>query len=53
MSILTRIRIAARNRRAYNRTIAELQNLPGEALRDLRISRSDIPRVAHDAVYGG
>ena len=46
------IRTAARNRAAYNRTVAELASLPSEALRDLHMARCDIPHVAHVTVYG-
>lgn len=38
--------------RAYRRTIAELSGLGGDELADLGLHRSEIRRVAHEAVYG-
>lgn len=34
----------------YNRTVAELSHLSNRELADLGLSRSDIPRVAREAV---
>jgi uncharacterized protein YjiS (DUF1127 family) len=36
--------------RIYNRTVAELESLTNRDLSDLGIARSDIPRIARDAV---
>jgi uncharacterized protein YjiS (DUF1127 family) len=34
----------------YNRTVAELESLTNRDLADLGIARSDIPRIARDAI---
>jgi uncharacterized protein YjiS (DUF1127 family) len=34
----------------YNRTVSELNNLSNRELADLGLTRSDIPRVAREAV---
>ena len=38
--------------RMYHRTLRELQDLTARDLVDLGMHRSEIKRVAHDAVYG-
>ncbi|MDZ7710264.1 MAG: DUF1127 domain-containing protein [Roseovarius sp.] len=38
--------------RAYRRTVSELSDLTSHDLADLGLHRSEIRRVAHDAVYG-
>ena len=38
--------------RMYRRTVRELQALDARDLTDLGLSRSMIPSVAHEAVYG-
>jgi uncharacterized protein YjiS (DUF1127 family) len=42
-----------RNWALYRRTVRELSELNARQLSELGIHRSDIRRVAHDAVYGG
>jgi uncharacterized protein YjiS (DUF1127 family) len=44
---------AFRNWALYRRTVRELSELNTRQLAELGIYRSDIRRVAHDAVYGG
>ena len=41
-----------RNSREFQRTYQELDALTSRELNDLGISRSDISRIAYDAVYG-
>ncbi len=58
-SLAHRMAAAAKNlahrindRRMYRRTVRELQALDARELADLGLSRSMIPAVAHEAVYG-
>lgn len=52
-SIIEQIRIAARQRAAYNRTVAELSAMPVElAVEDLGIFPGDARQIARRAVYG-
>jgi uncharacterized protein YjiS (DUF1127 family) len=44
---------AIRNWALYRRTVRELSELNTRQLSELGIHRSDIRRVARDAVYGG
>ncbi len=50
--IVSQIRSAAAKRAAYNRTVAELSQLPVESQLDLDIYAGDIPSIARRAVYG-
>ena len=43
---------ALRQRRVYNRTVAELNTLTDRELADLGISRLSIGDIAHEAAYG-
>ena len=52
MNIVTRITRSAGQWRARRRTEAELHGLDDRELRDLGISRHDIPEIARSAVYG-
>jgi uncharacterized protein YjiS (DUF1127 family) len=52
MTFIDKVRIAARKRAAYRRTVAELSALPLDTALDLDIYRDDIPRIARHAVYG-
>ncbi len=47
-SVLT----AIRQRRIYERTVAELNNLTDRELNDLGISRFSIPELARESAYG-
>ncbi|HMS96220.1 MAG: DUF1127 domain-containing protein [Tabrizicola sp.] len=47
-SILT----AIRQRRIYERTVSELNNLTDRELNDLGISRFSIPELARESAYG-
>lgn len=47
------LRAEAARRQRYARTIAELEGLSDSDLRDLGISRHDIPAAAYDKVWGG
>lgn len=40
------------NRAEYVATVRELDRLTNRELNDLGMSRYDIPRIAHDHVYG-
>ena len=51
-SIITSIRIAARNRALYSTTLAELRSMTPATRRDLGINDTNITEVAHRAVYG-
>lgn len=59
ISFADRIRAAYANLQAardlrgkYVETVRELDNLSTRELNDLGISRYDIPRIAHEHVYG-
>ena len=43
---------AIRQRRIYERTVAELNNLTDRELNDLGISRFSIPELARESAYG-
>jgi uncharacterized protein YjiS (DUF1127 family) len=43
---------AIRQRRVYERTVAELNSLSDRELTDLGISRLSIPELAREAAYG-
>ncbi len=46
------LRASAAQRRAYNRTLRELQALSNRDLADLGFHYSEIPRIAREAAYG-
>lgn len=50
--MIEKLKSAAQKRAAYNRTVAELSNLPIETALDLDIYAGDIRKIAHRAVYG-
>lgn len=52
MNVIERIRIAARNRAAYRRTVAALRSMPLDIALDLDIARDDAALIARRAVYG-
>lgn len=52
MTFFNRLRAAARKRAAYNRTFAEIRNLPRDVALDLGIFPGDADRIARQAVYG-
>ncbi len=52
MTMISRLRQAARRRAAYRRTLAELRALPIDSRLDLDIYHGDIDRIAAQAVYG-
>jgi uncharacterized protein YjiS (DUF1127 family) len=51
-SILQNLKAAASKRRAYNRTVFEIQSLPLDVALDLDIFREDAHKIARKAVYG-
>lgn len=51
-SILNRLQSARAKRVSYRRTLSELTHMNDASLVDLGLSRVDLPKVAHDAVYG-
>lgn len=53
MTFISRLRLAARKRAEYHRTVAELRRLPIDTALDLDIYRGDAERIASRAVYGG
>ncbi|WP_198135767.1 hypothetical protein [Sagittula stellata] len=53
MSFVSNIRGRMAKRAEYKRTLFELTSMPEETARDLNIARADMPRIAHQAVYGG
>ena len=52
MTFIDRVTTAARKRAAYQRTVAELENLPLDVALDLDIYPGDARRIAYRAVYG-
>ncbi len=53
MAFFNDLRIAAKKRAAYNRTVAEISRLPVElAIEDMGIYPSDAHKIALRAVYG-
>lgn len=51
-SVKDTILTAIRQRRIYERTVAELNNLTDRELNDLGISRFSIPELARESAYG-
>lgn len=51
MAIITKALEAYARHRQYRNTLGELSALTDRDLRDLGISRFDIARIAHEAVY--
>ena len=51
-NIRDRLAAAIRQRRTYERTVAELNSLTDRELLDLGISRFSIPEVARESAYG-
>lgn len=51
-SIVNSLRNAAAKRAAYNRTVAEISNMPLDVALDLGIFREDAEKIAYRAVYG-
>lgn len=49
---LDQMRAAQVRRRTYSATVSELESLADRDLSDLGIARSDIKRLAMEAVYG-
>lgn len=52
MKSITLFRDRIQKRKAYNRTVAELQNMPLDVALDLNIDTSDAHRIASRAIYG-
>lgn len=52
MFFLQTIRNRAARRAEYNRTVAEIRNMPLDVALDLDINRDDAERIARKAVYG-
>ncbi len=51
-SLLSRFRLAAQNRAAYRRMLAELSAYTTSELSELYLTRHDLPRLAYRTVYG-
>lgn len=52
MKSITLLRDRIQKRNAYNRTVAELKNMPLDVALDLNIDKTDAHRIASRAVYG-
>ena len=52
MQVIERLKTAARQRAAYNRTISELESMPLDVALDLDLYPGDFRKIAHRAVYG-
>jgi hypothetical protein len=52
MSFISQLRLAARKRSAYRRTVHELRGIPPQLAEDLDIYPGDETRIAREAVYG-
>ena len=52
MDIIARLRMAARKRAAYARTVAEIEAMPLDVALDLDIYQGDARKIARRAVYG-
>ncbi len=52
MTILNTLRSRLDQRNRYLRTLAELNSLSEAEAHDLGLSRTEFPRLAHEAVYG-
>ncbi len=50
-TLLNQLNTAITKRRAYNRTVREIQNMPLSTAWDLDIYRGDAKRLAAKAVY--
>ena len=50
--LISQIRTAADRRRAYVRTVHEIENMPLEIAQDLGVFREDAREIARKAVYG-
>lgn len=51
-TLFSGLRDRLEKRAAYNRTVAELNKMPWEMAHDLDIDKTDIHRIASQAVYG-
>lgn len=51
-NLIETIREIAERRIAYERTVAEIANMPLDVALDLDIHRPDARKIAHKAVYG-
>lgn len=51
MKSITVLRDRIQKRKAYNRTVAELQKMPLDVALDLNIDTSDAHRIASRAIY--
>lgn len=51
-TLLTTLQIRLKQRAAYLRTKAELENMPLEVAIDLDLYKPDAARIASEAVYG-
>ncbi len=52
LTMIEKLKTAARNRAMYVRTRDEIAQMPLDVALDLGIYRGDAERIAHDAVYG-
>ena len=51
-SFMTRARTSIAKRKHYNRLVAEIENLSGRDLADLRADRSEMLFQVHKQIYG-
>jgi len=51
-TLIETIRDIAGKRIAYQRTVAEIEDMPLDVALDLNIHRPDARKIAHDAIYG-
>lgn len=52
MTLFNDIRTTLKKRALYNATLRELRSIDQAIARDLDIAPADMPRIAHQAVYG-
>ncbi len=51
-TLLTQLNTAVAKRRAYNRTVLELRNMPLDTALDLDLFTEDAEKTAYQVVYG-
>lgn len=53
MTLISNLRDRMAKAAQYRRTLNELEAMSEADMRDLNMSRADMPRIAYQAVYGG
>ncbi|WP_425070879.1 DUF1127 domain-containing protein [Sagittula sp. S175] len=53
MTLISNLRDRMAKNAQYRRTLTELETMTEADMRDLNMSRADLPRIAYQAVYGG